>query len=164
MQKLNCLLLNLVLSISIISSVNAQSNVTDLAFGNPGATGKRITAPNQKADMHFRRSFNVSSETWGEKADGYRAKFTHHKVRYMVDYDKKGNWVSTIKSYDGTLLSPAIAKSVISAFPGFMIVHVIQVEMGNNRVHLVKIEDCHSLRTVRVSGGEMDVIESYRKE
>jgi hypothetical protein len=164
MQKLNCLLMNLVLSLSIISSVNAQSNMADIAFGNPGATGKRITAPNQKADMHFRRSFKVLSETWREKADGYRATFTHHKARYMVDYDKKGNWVSTIKSFDGTLLSPAIAESVMAAFLGFMIVHVTEVEMGDKCVRLIKIENRNSLKTVRVSDGEMDVIESYRRE
>lgn len=71
MQKLNYLLLNLIVGLSIISSINAQPNVTDLAFGTPGATGKRIMGPNQKADIHFRRSFDVLTETWAEKADGY---------------------------------------------------------------------------------------------
>lgn len=164
MKKLSCSLLPFVSIFIMICSANAQTSIMYRTIDNLIVTGKHITAPNQKADMHLKRSFNVLNETWGEKSDGYRATFTDHKIRYMVDYNKKGNWVSTIKSYDGTLVSPAIAKSVVSAFPGFRIVHVTQVKMGNKLVHLVKIEDCHSLKTVRVSGGELDVMESYRKE
>lgn len=52
----------------------------------------------------------------------------------------------------------------MSAFLGFMIVHVTEVEMGRKHVHLIKIEDRRSLKTVRVSDGEIDVIESYRRD
>lgn len=163
MKKLICSLLPSIVGIMVVSSSNAQTSIAFRKAESSATAGKYTTAPNQKAEKHFKRSFDVQLEKWREKPDGYRVTFKDQQVRYMVDYDKKGNWVRTFKNYKETQLAPAIAESVNSAFPGFVIIHVTEIELKNGSVHLIKIEDCHSLKTVRFLNGEMDVIEEYRK-
>jgi hypothetical protein len=119
---------------------------------------------NAKADKNFRKEFrNVSNATWMEKEDGYRVKFTDNDIRFMVDYDKKGNWLSTISNYSEDDLDPGIAVAVKTAFLGYAIVHVTEVRKGDVIAYLVKIDNQKLLKTVRVINGEMDVYEAYVK-
>jgi hypothetical protein len=143
---------------------NGQS-ATDVAYTNTPKSARHTAVLNVKADKNFRREFkNIDNASWNEKEDGYRVRFNDKSIRYMIDYDKKGNWVSTIKSYDETKLSTQIANSVKTAFLGYAIAWVIELRVGNVTAHLVKIEDKQSLKTVRVINDELDVIEDYAKQ
>ena len=122
-------------------------------------------ALNGKVDKHFRREFKqISNETWSRNSDGYRARFTDGATRYTVDYNQKGQRVAMIKSYDPSLMSLDLKKSVLSAYLGYSIAWVVEVTKGNATVHLVKIEDDQNLKTIRVVDGDMDVIEEYRRK
>lgn len=139
--------------------------VTDVAYTNTLKSAGHTTILNVRADKNFRREFkNIQNASWNEKEDGYRVRFTDNSIRYMVDYDKKGNWVSTIKSYDETKLSTQIANSVKTAFLGYAIAWVIELKVGDVTAHLVKIENKQSLKTVRVVKDDLDVIENYEKQ
>jgi len=125
---------------------------------------KHLVVLNEKAEKHFRRDFrNVSNERWIQKEDGYRVKFAGGNVKYMVDYDKRGNWVSTISNYSEEQLDSHIADAVKTAFLGYAIVYVTEIKKGKRTVYLVKIDNQKMLKTVRVVNGEMDVFESYIK-
>jgi hypothetical protein len=137
----------------------------DLGYSKLSIAKSKITAPNFQADKHFRHTFkNATDEKWSKKRDGYRVSFFDNDVRVVVDYDKKGRWVSTVKNYDEALLSKEIADAVMTAFLGYSIVRVIEIQTKKALVHLVKIENKTLLKTVRVINGEMDVIEEYRKQ
>lgn len=148
----------------LFADASAQQALNDVAISKPPATGKFARVLNSKADKNFKKSFRmIYHETWNEKPDGYRAKFNDKGIRYMVDYNKKGKWVSTIKSYDPSRLSNEISKAVQTANLGYSVIWAVEITTGKVTVYLVKIGDEKELKTIRVINGEMDVIEEYRK-
>jgi hypothetical protein len=147
---------------SLNTTLKAQSAIAGIDIN--AAKAKHFNVMNDKAERNFRKEFrNVYNPAWIEKEDGFRAKFQENDTKYMVDYDKKGNWVSTIMNYDETKLDSRIAGAVKTAFLGYAIVHVTEIRKGKSTVYLVKIDNQKLLKTVRVINGEMDVYESYIK-
>ena len=56
---------------------------------------------NSKAVRNFVRFYkNISDEKWYEIPDALIATFTFNDVDYRIDYDKKGNWLHTMRTYD----------------------------------------------------------------
>jgi len=161
MRTLITVVLTTMLLLNIISAVPAQNAIARL---NVTDVKKRAASLNDKADKNFRREFkDVYNARWIEKEDGYRAKFVENNIKYMVDYNKKGDWVSTIANYSEDQLDTHIAGAVKTAFLGYAIVHVTEVRKGKDIVYLVKIDNQKFLKTVRIVNGEMDVFESYIK-
>ena len=115
------------------------------------------------AIRNFKKQFNNVEETWSTKEDGFRAKFIHDKITYMVDYDQKGKWVSTIRIYNENELSADMRKTVKSTYIDFTIVKVIEVKIGKSLVHFIKMENQSSLLTLHIMNGEITEIENYRK-
>jgi hypothetical protein len=125
---------------------------------------KHVNVLNDRAERNFRREFRKAyNPKWIEKEDGFRAKFVENDISYMVDYDKKGNWVNTISNYNESHLDSHIANAVKMAFLGYAIVHVTEIKKGKATIYLVKIDNQKLLKTIRVENGEMDVYESYVK-
>jgi hypothetical protein len=154
--------LTTMLLLNIISPVPAQNAIARINVNDVNV--KRAAALNEKAERNFRREFKEAYDAkWIEKEDGYRAKFVENQVKYMVDYNKKGDWVSTIANYNEDQLDTHIAGAVKTAFLGYAIVHVTEVRKGKSIVYLVKIDNQKFLKTVRIVNGEMDVYESYIK-
>lgn len=144
------------------SALKAQNAIARINV-NP-INAKPAAALNNKAERSFRKEFKHAYNTkWIEKEDGFRAKFVDNDISYMVDYNKKGNWVSTISNYTEDHLDSHIANAVKTAFLGYAIVHVTEIRKGKITVYLVKIDNQKLLKTVRVQNGEMDVYESYIK-
>ncbi len=141
---------------SLLPSLKSQSSVA--------RTYKSFSIISDQAKKNFIKEFRqIYNERWYEKEDGYRARFEDDGIRYMVDFDKKGSWINTIKNYDESRLDKQIADAVKTAFLGFSIVHVTEIKMGKRLIYLVKIEDRKMLKTVRVINGEIDLYEAYIK-
>ena len=115
------------------------------------------------AMRNFEKQFANVDETWSNKEDGFRARFTRDNIKYMVDYNQKGKWVSTIRVYDESDLSADIRKSVKSIYVDYSIAKVIEVKIGKTLVHFVKMENQTSLLTLHVAKGEINEVENYRK-
>lgn len=147
-----------------ILQLNAQPAGV-VTYSKPLKLSKQAAALNARANKHFSREFkNVHNGSWSKEENGYCVRFIKDDIRYIVDYNKKGNWVSTIKSYDETKLSIQIANAVKTAFLGYFIVWVTELKVGNVTAHLVKIEGKDLLKTIRVLNDEFDVIEEYTKK
>jgi hypothetical protein len=144
------------------SSLKAQNAVARIDVNEERT--KHVSALNDKAERNFKKTFKTAyNPSWVEKEDGFRAKFFDNDIKYMVDYDKKGNWVSTILNYDEPRLDSHVADAVKTAFLGYAIVHVTEIRKGKAVVYLVKIDNQKLLKTIRVENGEMNVYESYIK-
>src|SRR5688500_12379733 len=108
------------------------------------------------AIRNFEKQFANVDETWSTKEDGFRARFTRDNIKYMVDYDQKGKWVSTIRVYDESDLSADIRRSVKSIYVDYSIVKVIKVKIGKTLVHFIKMENQSSLLTLHIAKGEIN--------
>ena len=147
---------------NLISPLRAQNAIASVNINE--IKTKHAYALNDKAERNFRREFRtVYNPKWVEKEDGFRAKFVENDISYMVDYDKKGNWLNTISNYSEDHLDTHIANAVKMAFLGYAIVHVTEIKKGKATIYLVKIDNQKLLKTIRVENGEMDVYESYVK-
>jgi hypothetical protein len=162
MKKMIIVGLAIIELINLHSPLMAQNSIAGINANE--VKPKNFAVLNEKADKNLRREFrNVHNPKWIEKEDGYRAKFAADDIKYMVDYNKRGNWVSTIANYSEENLDSRIADAVKTAFLGYAIVHVTEVRKGKTIVFLVKIDNQKLLKTVRIVNGEMDVYESYIK-
>ena len=145
---------------SLSPSLNAQTVAKQFNF----VVEKPSPILNERAKINFTREFKyIRGEKWVEKDDGYRARFDNSGINYMVDYDKKGNWSSTIKNYDESHIDSRIADAVRTAFPGYSIIHLTEIKKGKVIVYLVKIDNQKLLKTIRMIDGEIDVYEAYTK-
>ena len=120
---------------------------------------------NARALKQFSKTFkSAANASWYQTAQGgYTAKFRQDGIETRVDYDRKGNWSGTIRTYTQENLPKEIRHIVKSTYYDYNIFLVQEVTVGNTTAYLVKIEDAATFKTIRVIDGEMDVYESYRK-
>ena len=116
------------------------------------------------AIRNFAKQFgDVENASWRNKEDGFRVNFTQNNTRFMVDYNQKGKWVSTIQVYDEVDLERDLRKVVRSNYIDYAIVKVIEVKIGKSHVHFVKMENQSSLLTLHIANGEITEVENYKK-
>lgn len=119
---------------------------------------------NTKALRNFKKDFkNTTGESWYALKDGYRVKFLQNGVHNMADYNAKGKWMRTIRYYDEKLLPKNIRDAVKREFIDFNIFLVMELNVPQSTIYLVKIEDKTSWKTVRVTADELDVVENFTK-
>ncbi|KIC92678.1 hypothetical protein [Flavihumibacter solisilvae] len=144
---------------------NEQNFASDLypAIVRP-LDAEKLYADNTKAIRNFRKEFkNTTGESWYALQDGYRVKFLQNGVYNMADYNAKGKWLRTIRYYDEQGLPKDIRNAVRHEFLDFNIFLVMEMNLPQSIIYLVKIEDKTSWKTVRVSGDDIDVVESFTK-
>src|SRR5688572_11262294 len=96
------------IAILLLNLSTARAESTDIAYSYP-VFGKKLPASGVQTIKNFEQSFTkISGEKWNKNNDGYRVRFIENGARFMVDYDNKGRWVSTIKTYGEDLLSKKI--------------------------------------------------------
>jgi hypothetical protein len=170
-----------ILAIAIFSNVHAQqAGMSEKSFKL--ASFKFVEIPEVSADIvtvepiapeliteralkNFKKSFKESSlASWYQAKDGgYVAKFEKNQIQTRVNYDRKGNWTGTIRSYREKNLPKDVRHLVRSNYYDYTIFFVDEVTVGDKTAYLVKIEDAKTFMTIRVIDGEMDVYESYIK-
>lgn len=63
----------------------------------------------------------------------------------MVDYDQKGRWISTIRVYNEENLRKDLRKIVMSNYIDYIIIKVIELNIGKSLAHFIKLENESSL-------------------
>ena len=157
----------------LLFAVAFTTQVITTAFAQPDPSAQLMANTDRKsigrneikinAIRNFKKQFTKADETWSTKEDGFRARFIQDDIRYMADYDQKGNWVSTIRVYDESDLSADIRKTVKSIYIDYSIVKVIEVKIGKVLVHFIKMDNQSSLLTLHIMNGEINEIKNYKK-
>ena len=147
----------------VITTVFAQPDPSAQLMANTDRESIGRSEIKINAIRNFKKQFTKADETWSTKEDGFRARFIQDDIRYMVDYDQKGNWVSTIRVYDESDLSADIRKTVKSIYIDYSIVKVIEVKIGKVLVHFIKMDNQSSLLTLHIMNGEINEIKNYKK-
>jgi hypothetical protein len=98
-----------------------------------------------KAVRDLYRSYGDNNhESWYATDYGFRAKFVKDSVAFMADYDKKGAWMHTIKTFYENKLAPDIRRKVRSKYFDYHISLVQQIDSPAQVVYLVTVEDARS--------------------
>lgn len=157
------LFLGVIATVLNSASTHAQTSV-NYSYVSTNHAYADLNKSIANAMKHFTSNYgDDTKENWSTKSDGYRATFRKDGVVHLVDYNKKGKLMSTIRIYNETVLPKNIRKIVKSTFYDFDIVSVAELSLSNNLVYFIKIQDETSLKTVRVIDNDMEVIEDFHR-
>ncbi|HEU5167067.1 MAG TPA: hypothetical protein VFU29_16065, partial [Chitinophagaceae bacterium] len=144
------------------SKANAQkaSNGTSLEFqkgiGEP--TNPTISP---RALRNFADNYkDVKGESWMKVKDGFAVRFSSDDTKSTILYNKKGEWVGSIKYYHEEKMRGEIRHIVKSSYYDYKIVYTQEVETSDSEdvpTYIVCLEDKSNIKFVRISAGEMSV-------
>ncbi|NJO24802.1 MAG: hypothetical protein HC867_01950 [Bacteroidia bacterium] len=127
-----------------------------------GADNKYLV--NLKALRDFTKTYKtVTNENWYIVQDGFIAKFKKNNIQNRVDYDKKGNWLTTFRYYGEDQLPREVRHLVKSTYYDYAITLVNEIKTGSKTIYIVHMADKTSWVNLRVCDGEMEVAEQLDK-
>jgi hypothetical protein len=119
-----------------------------------------------KALRNFTNKFKqASGETWFATDDGgFVVKFKQHSVETRADYDKNGNWLYTIRTYDENEMSAELRHLIKSSYYDYSILLVQEIEMPfDNFTYIVHLEGKTKLINLRINNGDMEEWQKFDK-
>jgi hypothetical protein len=79
-------------------------------------------------------------------------------------YNKNGKWVYTIQQYSPDNLDNNIVQKVRSVYADYGVTAIQKIEQpGQDAVYIVRLENTKSLKTVRLSNGEIELMQNFIK-
>jgi hypothetical protein len=155
-----------------IATATAQRDKT-IAFNSPDVkktilsteSSSKVDAAdvNTKAVKDFNKSFkNVSGEQWYKVTDGFIASFKENSIETKVAYDQKGKWHCTVRTFGEDQLPPDVRDLVKSRYYDYKILVVYEIR-HDNTVYILKMEDATTLKTLRITDGEIEIISDNSK-
>jgi hypothetical protein len=125
---------------------------------------KGVTISEQLQQI-FKQTFpNAEQVKWLESSDKITVNFTDAGVLTKVDYDKDGNFMSSVRYYYEKNLPVNIICKLKKRFSGKTVFGVTEMTTESSVVYYVKLEDEKSWTTVKSDvDGNMEVVEKYKK-
>jgi hypothetical protein len=112
------------------------------------------------AFRHFHRSFrDITQENWYKMEDGYIVWFTENSRRSQAHYDRNGSFLYSLKYLAPSEISGDLRRRVMDKYPGYSINVVTEINTGDKILFLVNIIGDHSIKTLAVHEGQMEVAE-----
>jgi hypothetical protein len=125
-----------------------------------------VSSLSVRAIKDFQSRFTkVENESWGrtDKA-GFFVSFTNEGYKVRAYYNRRGNWLASLKDCDESQLPFFIRDVVKRKYYDFAITFVNIVQVPEHIAYVVHLEDKKTLKLVRVSeDGEMDILNEYDK-
>ena len=117
-----------------------------------------------KAVRNFDKDFKGAvNAKWSESKEGYTAFFESRGIISRVNYNTKGNWISTIRYYGEEQLPQAVRHEVKSTYYDYSIFGVTEVTVGDKIAYFVTLQDDNCFKRVKLMGDEMIEVETFKK-
>lgn len=132
------------------------------ALPNNMATFRNIPI---KAVRSFKTTWqNVDNESWYKVPDGFRARFTRDSALFLVTYSKRGNWLSTMRQYDETLLDRDVRSEVKSIYYDYSIMLVEEIQLPMKPLtYVIHMENKKTFLNIRYCNRELEEITEINK-
>ena len=120
---------------------------------------------NSKALKDFTRSYkNVSNEKWYNIHGGSVAMFSSDGIDCRVDYDDKGKWVRTIRTYDETRMQEDLRRIVKSNYYDYQI-NLVNEIIGSTgpATYMVQLVGKTKIINLRICDGEIEEWQKLNK-
>jgi hypothetical protein len=152
-----------ILSIALglaIMAIGTTTKAADKTFVN----SKKLTA-NEKAVKDFTKQFkNAVTLTIYSAGDGFIVNSDSAGNKVTSAYNKKGSWVYTIERYATDKPVAEIVDIVKDSYENYTIAGMEKIDQpGFNTVYIVHLENCHSIKTVRVTNEEVELVQDFEK-
>jgi hypothetical protein len=112
-----------------------------------------------RAVRHFTSSYpDAQEERWYLINNGFMAKFSKDNVKIRIDYDKKGNWLYTIRYLTEKMLPRDVRAQVKSTWFDHNISSAEEIQVGYSFIYLLHINEGEDWKIIRVADGEMSEV------
>jgi hypothetical protein len=107
---------------------------------------------------------DVSDEKWIEVMEGFVAMFNYNGTDYQVAYDKRGNLLRTIRSFNEEKMPLDLRHIVKSNYYDYEINRVHEVETPLNPVtYMIQLVGKKELIDLRICDGEVEELQKFNK-
>ncbi len=131
------------------------------ARNSPGLVG-RVNPPVIRSFL--KKYKDVSDEKWIDVKDGFVAMFNLNGIDYQVAYDKKGNLLRTIRSYNEDNMPPDLRHVVRSNYYDYGINRVHEIETPLKPLtYVIQLVGKKEVINLGFSDGEMEELEKFNK-
>jgi hypothetical protein len=139
-----------------------------------GSTGTPVSAAarfdnsitiNEKLLQSFKQTFPDAEQVkWMEAEDKYTVNFKEKGILTKIEYDKEGNFLSSLRYYTEKNLPINILCRLQKKYADKKVFGVTEMATETSVEYYIKLEDDNSWMTVR-SGvdGNLQVVEKYKK-
>ena len=106
----------------------------------------------------------VSNENWFCTEELFVAMFTLDDVNYRVDYDRKGNWIETFRTYNEKSLPEDVRQSVKVSYYDYNIYLVQEIQQPfHPNVYIVHLDGKKRLINLQVCNGVIHEWQKFKK-
>ena len=157
--------------LTLSAGVFANRNFT--TGDNPGATTKPTpttgTTPastiSDKLLQAFKQTFPDAIQVkWVEEPTRYTVSFKQNEILTKVEYDKDGNFVSSLRYYSEKNLPVTVLCQLQKKYPGKTVFGVTELATDASTEYYIKLVDDRNWTTVRSDAdGNMQLVEKYKK-
>ena len=135
----------------------------DTSFSNAASADKKAVL-NAKAVKIIKRSYrNISEENWFQLETGYMVKFIKDNIPTKVYFNKKGNWIGTIRKMNEKEVPKDIRGMIKSNFSEYKINLFQEITVDIHIVYISYLENEEGFKNVRICDGEMDIMNEFKK-
>ncbi len=130
-----------------------------------GAFAAKTFSISDKLLQTFKQTFpDAQQVVWSEQGDKYTVNFRQNEILNKVEYDKDGNFLSSLRYYTEKNLPVTILCRLQKKYADKKIFGVTEVATESSVEYYIKLEDATSWITVRSNiDGSMQVVEKYNK-
>jgi len=120
---------------------------------------------NEKLLQSFKQTFPDAEQVkWLEQSDKYTVNFKENGILTKIDYDKDGNFLSSLRYYTEKNLPINILCKLQKKYSGKKVFGVTEMTTDSNVEYYIKLEDDKNWITVKSNAdGIMQVTERYNK-
>jgi hypothetical protein len=154
-------------TLAMQNNIQAQGNSLPSVNSIAATT---VTPHSYKIDSRAVRDFNknykgVSGAQWyTTKEGGLICRFIGNNGLCRAFYNKRGSWLYTIATYDGSKMAPELRANVAREYVDHAISCVNEITMpGKKTIYLVQAENNKAIKLVRVSAEGMETIGEIEK-
>jgi hypothetical protein len=106
----------------------------------------------------------VSNENWFSTTELFVAMFTLNDINYRIDYDRKGNWIETFRTYEEKNLIEDVRQSVKSSYYDYKIYLVQEIQQPfHPNVYIIHLEGKKRLINLQVCNGVLYEWQKFKK-
>ncbi len=137
---------------------------TTYASNKANTIPPKITAQ-EKAIKNFSRQFGSSiTPKFYALENGFILQSSLSDLHVKSAYNNKGSWIYTISSFNPESYSKKVIEAVKDNYEAYSISGMQKVEQpGNSPVYIVSITNEKTIKMLRISNGEVEMINDYQK-
>jgi hypothetical protein len=126
---------------------------------------KRDTIP-ARAMKDFEKLYaGIADVRWEKTSEGnYLANFVNNDKTTLVVYNHIGAWMHTIFNYGADQLEQNVKTKIVTAYGGYKISYVDEVNATGYKIYLVHIENDTNIKTIKIIDNKMGEIQTLCKK